>query len=69
MAESQSDTATTSRDAETDAVVESVVGLAARLGLSVTAEGVEREDQVEWLRSRGCAPAGGCWTWAPATVT
>ncbi|WLR47969.1 EAL domain-containing protein [Halobacillus litoralis] len=41
------------------AVVDTVIQLAERLGLSVIAEGVETEVQLEYLRSRGCAEYQG----------
>lgn len=47
------------RDAESDGVVETIIELAERLGLSVTAEGVEREEQAERLRGWGCDFAQG----------
>ena len=36
------------------AIVRAVVGLAQGLGIAVTAEGIEREDQLEALRELGC---------------
>ena len=36
------------------AIVRAVVGLAQGLGIAVTAEGIEREDQLEVLRGLGC---------------
>ena len=47
------------RDEEHDAVVEAIIELADRLGLSVTAEGVERQEQADLLRAWGCAFAQG----------
>lgn len=41
------------------AIYSSVLSLARSLGLSVTAEGVETQDQLEWLRSNGCDQAQG----------
>jgi len=35
------------------------LALGASLNLTVTAEGVEREGQLEWLRSRGCDEVQG----------
>jgi diguanylate cyclase len=39
---------------ESAIIVDSIVKLGRALGLTVTAEGIESEDQVEFLRSRGC---------------
>jgi diguanylate cyclase (GGDEF)-like protein len=41
------------------AIVRSVVNLAKSLGMTTTAEGVEREDQVEHLRREGCLNVQG----------
>jgi diguanylate cyclase (GGDEF)-like protein len=41
------------------AIVRSVVNLANSLGMTTTAEGVEREDQVRYLRDEGCAEVQG----------
>jgi diguanylate cyclase (GGDEF)-like protein len=41
------------------AIVRSVVGLAQSLGMTTTAEGVERTEQVEHLRSQGCSEVQG----------
>ena len=41
------------------AIVRSVVDLATSLGMTTTAEGVEREDQVAQLRSEGCGEVQG----------
>jgi diguanylate cyclase (GGDEF)-like protein len=41
------------------AIVRSVVNLANSLGMTTTAEGVEREDQVRHLRDEGCAEVQG----------
>lgn len=41
------------------AIVKSVVDLANSLGISTTAEGVERGEQLDYLRSRGCIEAQG----------
>jgi diguanylate cyclase (GGDEF)-like protein/PAS domain S-box-containing protein len=46
-------------DAEGTAVVSAILGLADSLGLRVTAEGVETEEQAEDLRSLGCEYAQG----------
>ena len=35
-------------------LVETILGIGERLGLKVVAEGVEHEQQLEWLRGRGC---------------
>ncbi len=41
------------------AIIKSVVGLANSLGISTTAEGVERNEQLEYLKDRGCIEAQG----------
>lgn len=41
------------------AVANAILSLAESLNLVVTAEGVERQEQLEWLRSRGCHEAQG----------
>jgi diguanylate cyclase (GGDEF)-like protein len=41
------------------AICEAVLSLAHEVGLSVTAEGVETAEQLDWLRARGCDVAQG----------
>jgi diguanylate cyclase (GGDEF)-like protein len=41
------------------AIIRSVVGLANSLGMTTTAEGVEREEQIEHLRREGCGEVQG----------
>jgi diguanylate cyclase (GGDEF)-like protein len=41
------------------AIANAILSLAEGLNLVVTAEGVERQEQLEWLRSRGCHEAQG----------
>lgn len=41
------------------AIVKAVTGLGRTLGIKITAEGVETREQLEWLRSEGCAEAQG----------
>ncbi|WP_395174054.1 putative bifunctional diguanylate cyclase/phosphodiesterase [Roseibium alexandrii] len=42
------------KDASTDAIVTSIVGLGRSLNVTITAEGVETEDQAILLRAAGC---------------
>jgi diguanylate cyclase (GGDEF)-like protein/PAS domain S-box-containing protein len=71
------------RDDSDDTIVRSAVALAHSLGLTVIAEGIERRDQLEHLRSLGCefgqgylfspalsAEAMGAWLqgWAPSEL-
>lgn len=41
------------------AIASAILSLASGLGLKVTAEGIEREAQLEWLRRRGCREGQG----------
>jgi diguanylate cyclase len=41
------------------AIANAILSLAQTLGIVVTAEGVERQGQLEWLRSRGCEEVQG----------
>ncbi len=56
------------RDAESSAIVRSVVELARNLGLSVTAEGIETRDQLDELRWLGCDRGQGFYFAQPLTV-
>ncbi len=55
------------RDGDTLAIVEAVLALSARLGLSVVAEGVETPEQLNVLRSLGCRLVQGFLTGRPMT--
>jgi diguanylate cyclase (GGDEF)-like protein len=41
------------------AIANAILSLAESLGVTVTAEGIERPGQLEWLRARGCQEAQG----------
>jgi diguanylate cyclase (GGDEF)-like protein len=47
------------QSAESRAIVRSIVGLAHALGMTTVAEGVERADQVDHLRTEGCTEMQG----------
>jgi diguanylate cyclase len=47
------------------AIVDAIIGLGRSLGLSVVAEGVETEPQLEYLRSHGCDQIQGYWLSRP----
>ncbi|MEJ1960888.1 MAG: EAL domain-containing protein [Gammaproteobacteria bacterium] len=49
------------------AIANAILSLAASLNLTVTAEGVERQGQLEWLRARGCHEAQGFLLARPLT--
>ncbi|WP_293724493.1 bifunctional diguanylate cyclase/phosphodiesterase [Stappia sp.] len=51
--------ATLGRNATTDAIIASIVGLGRSLGVTITAEGVENEDQAMLLRAAGCDKVQG----------
>lgn len=46
-------------DKEAAAIVRAVIGLGISLGISMTAEGVETEEQLQGLRSEGCTELQG----------
>jgi diguanylate cyclase (GGDEF)-like protein len=50
------------------AIVNAIMSLAQSLNLVVTAEGVERQTQLEWLRNRGCHEAQGYLLARPMTA-
>ncbi|TIT71433.1 MAG: EAL domain-containing protein, partial [Mesorhizobium sp.] len=45
-----------------------VIGLGAQLGITVTAEGVETEAQLDMLREAGCVEAQGYLIGVPSTA-
>jgi EAL domain-containing protein (putative c-di-GMP-specific phosphodiesterase class I) len=47
------------RSASDAAIASTILSLGASLDLTVTAEGIERTAQLEWLRARGCHEAQG----------
>ncbi|TPI68968.1 EAL domain-containing protein [Mesorhizobium sp. B3-1-3] len=51
---------------DTAAIVRTVIGLGAELGITVTAEGVETEAQLDMLRKAGCGEAQGYLIGVPA---
>jgi diguanylate cyclase (GGDEF)-like protein len=53
------------READKRAITEAVLAMARELGLRVVAEGVETEDQLRFLRERGCALLQGYLFAAP----
>ena len=55
--------------AEDVAIVSAVLSLAAGLGLVVVAEGVELEEQLEFLKAKGCDLVQGYLTGRPMNVT
>jgi diguanylate cyclase (GGDEF)-like protein/PAS domain S-box-containing protein len=55
------------KDPYDQAIVRSIVGVADALGLSVTAEGVEGEDQLTFVRELGCEEAQGYLFAAPVS--
>ncbi len=56
-------------EADDDSIVTSVIDLARSLGVSVVAEGVETEEQLDGLRSRGCDTMQGFLFAKPGPAT
>jgi EAL domain-containing protein (putative c-di-GMP-specific phosphodiesterase class I) len=52
-------------DANSGAIAESIILLSRALGLSVVAEGVETEEQLDFLAKQGCTTYQG-WLFSPA---
>ncbi len=55
------------RSASDAAVASAILSLARSLNLTVTAEGIERPSQLEWLRARGCHEVQGYLLSRPVT--
>jgi diguanylate cyclase (GGDEF)-like protein/PAS domain S-box-containing protein len=56
------------RDTNDPAIVTAVIALAHSLGLKTVGEGVERLDQVDFLRAHGCDSAQGLYYCAPTSA-
>jgi diguanylate cyclase (GGDEF)-like protein len=56
------------RSARDAAIASTILSLGASLNLTVTAEGVERPGQLDWLRARGCHEAQGFLLSRPLTA-
>ena len=56
------------RSASDAAIANAILSLAKTLGLTVTAEGIERPGQLEWLRVRGCDEVQGFLLAKPLTA-
>jgi diguanylate cyclase (GGDEF)-like protein/PAS domain S-box-containing protein len=55
-------------DPDTAAIVRAIVGIGARLGATVTAEGVETQEQLEQVRQEGCTEVQGFLYSRPVTA-
>ncbi|MCR4595500.1 MAG: bifunctional diguanylate cyclase/phosphodiesterase [Lachnospiraceae bacterium] len=56
-------------DDNTNIIMESIMGMVKRLGLETVAEGVETQEQLDYLRSINCDNVQGFLTGRPQTVT
>jgi len=57
------------RDPDDLALTTAIIAMAHSLGITVVAEGVEKEAQYDILRARGCNLAQGYWLGHPMTAT
>jgi diguanylate cyclase (GGDEF)-like protein len=57
------------RSASDAAIASAILSLGESLNITVTAEGIERTSQLEWLRKRGCHEAQGFLLSRPLTAT
>lgn len=55
-------------DPRHERLVEGILGLGRGLNMAVIAEGVERRDQLEWFRARGCDFVQGYYTGRPMSA-
>ena len=55
------------RDPDDLALTTAIIAMAHSLGITVVAEGVEKEGQYDVLRERGCDLAQGYWLGHPMT--
>ncbi|PTW62390.1 diguanylate cyclase (GGDEF)-like protein [Breoghania corrubedonensis] len=51
--------------AEANAIIRAIAGLSSELGMTTTAEGIETEDQLRYIRAHGCTQAQGFLTGRP----
>jgi EAL domain-containing protein (putative c-di-GMP-specific phosphodiesterase class I) len=56
------------RSASDAAIANAILSLGASLNMTVTAEGIERQGQLDWLRSRGCNEVQGFLLAQPLTA-
>ena len=57
------------RDADDLALTTAIIAMAHSLGITVVAEGVEKEAQFNILRERGCDLAQGYWLGYPMSAS
>ena len=55
-------------DAEDRAIVQAIISMAHSLGLETIAEGVETQEQLDFLRTQGCEQIQGYWLSKPLTA-
>ena len=55
-------------DADDREIIETIIGMAKNLGLTVVAEGIETEAQANFLLARGCLTAQGYYYSKPLPV-
>jgi EAL domain-containing protein (putative c-di-GMP-specific phosphodiesterase class I) len=60
--------AETARAPDAAALVEAVIGLAAKLGMTTLASGIESTHQLDWMRAHGASQAQGFFFAAAVTA-
>ncbi len=55
------------RGGDAEKIIAAIIGLGASLGMALNAEGIEKQEQAEWLRDNGCDGVQGYYFGKPMT--